>query len=299
MKNKPVPIKNLNKYNLTGTASQKLCLLRMLPLIIGPKVPTENEVWRLLTLCRQIVDISLSPQVQVEDLVKLEGLIAEHNHLYGKYSPSFPSKFHFLVHYPNLIRKYGPLRNFWCMRFEAKHQNLKRLASLVRNFRNIDKTLASRQQFLQCYFFNEIHPAQNLITSTVHAYESNLLSEELKSELKPHLKGRELPKKILSAKSIKSNLQVDSVLAIDCIDGNDIPIFGKINAVLKVYESWFICCKVLLSVCFNDHFHAFEVRETEHWHVLDPEKTGFMQCLDQYKIEDKAMVTLQYNICSN
>ena len=31
-------------------------------------------------------------------------------------------KFHYLLRYPTLIKKFGPLRKLWCMRFEAYHQ---------------------------------------------------------------------------------------------------------------------------------------------------------------------------------
>ncbi len=39
----------------------------------------------------------------------------------------FIPKHHFLMHTPSVIRKFGPLRNFWCMPFETKHQYFKKL----------------------------------------------------------------------------------------------------------------------------------------------------------------------------
>jgi len=30
-------------------------------------------------------------------------------------------KFHYLVHFPHQIIQYGPMRNHWCMRYEAKN----------------------------------------------------------------------------------------------------------------------------------------------------------------------------------
>ena len=37
------------------------------------------------------------------------------------------------------------------MRFEAKHSYFKRIAGVVRNFKNIEKTIASRHQRYMCY----------------------------------------------------------------------------------------------------------------------------------------------------
>ena len=108
--NKPVPIKDLRKFSLSGTAAQKLCLLRTLPYVIGHKVPVKSKVWRLILLCNEICDICLAPAIEDDHLPYLADKIQEHNDLYAEFSKTFPPKFHYLVHYPNLIRKYGPVR---------------------------------------------------------------------------------------------------------------------------------------------------------------------------------------------
>ena len=45
----------------------------------------------------------------------------------------------------------GPMVRSWTMRFEAKHERLKRLATSLGNFTNIPWTLALRHQLRQCY----------------------------------------------------------------------------------------------------------------------------------------------------
>lgn len=45
----------------------------------------------------------------------------------------------------------GPMVRTWCMRFEAKHERLKRLASILGNFTNVPWTLTNRHQQRQCY----------------------------------------------------------------------------------------------------------------------------------------------------
>lgn len=37
-------------------------------------------------------------------------------------------KHHFTLHFPDDIRRFGPPRFYWCMRFEAKNQECKRAA---------------------------------------------------------------------------------------------------------------------------------------------------------------------------
>ena len=120
-KNKPLPIKTLRKSKLSGTASQKLCLLRTLPFIIGHKVPENSEVWQLFLLCREIVEICLSPVIKEEWLNYLKMIVNDQNELFKTFATNFPPKFHYLIHYASLIEKFGPLRNFWSMRYESKH----------------------------------------------------------------------------------------------------------------------------------------------------------------------------------
>ena len=65
-------------------------------------------------------------------------------------------KFHFLLHYPALIKKFGSLKYLWSLRFKAKHQYFKKLASVGRNFKNIVKTLANHHQLKQCWEFTSV-----------------------------------------------------------------------------------------------------------------------------------------------
>lgn len=48
--------------------------------------------------------------------------------------------------------RYGPLKQYWTMRFEAKHSYFKKLAQNIGNFINLPFTLALRHQKLQCYY---------------------------------------------------------------------------------------------------------------------------------------------------
>lgn len=58
-------------------------------------------------------------------------------------------KHHFILHYPNVIRKLGPLKKLWTMRFEAKHKALKTYSSVITAKKNICLRLcyATKLQF--------------------------------------------------------------------------------------------------------------------------------------------------------
>ena len=58
-----------------------------------------------------------------------------------EYSQLWKPKNHFVQHIPADILLYGPPRNFWCMRFEAKNQEHKRSAKLG-DFKCVSKTVS-------------------------------------------------------------------------------------------------------------------------------------------------------------
>jgi hypothetical protein len=58
-----------------------------------------------------------------------------------EYSQLWKPKNHFVQHIPADILLYGPPRNFWCMRFEAKNQEHKRSAKLG-DFKGVSKTVS-------------------------------------------------------------------------------------------------------------------------------------------------------------
>ena len=57
----------------------------------------------------------------------------------------------YIMHDLYLLSRCGPLITHWCMRYEAKHSFFKHLANIVRNFKNIPKTLAARHPHYMCY----------------------------------------------------------------------------------------------------------------------------------------------------
>lgn len=76
----------------------------------------------------------------------LEILIEEHHNLYINLFGDLKPKHHFLVHYPNLMRKIGPLKYVSSMRYEARHRQLKINASVVKSRVNMPVTLSIKNQ---------------------------------------------------------------------------------------------------------------------------------------------------------
>lgn len=86
--------------------------------------------------------------------VFLKELIVKHHTLFKKlYDRNLIPKHHFMTHYPRMMVMFRPLSQLWCMRYEAKHNPLKRHARVVGYFKNISKTLSYKRQVQQIYNF--------------------------------------------------------------------------------------------------------------------------------------------------
>lgn len=112
-----------------GQAIQNWCLLRLLPIIIGDKIKdTQDQVWQLLIMLKKVVELVCSPKISAAQVSFLQVHIQEYletrKHLFP--SDKLKPKHHYLLHYPSLIMRLGPLVHLWTMRFESKHSYFKR-----------------------------------------------------------------------------------------------------------------------------------------------------------------------------
>ena len=129
-------------------ASQYWCLLRILPFLIGKSVPEDDDVWRFYLLIMEIVDICCCPRFPPKLLIVLEmSLFSMINEFKRVHHPhKIIPKMHYLLLYPMLMKKVGPLTQFSCMRFESKHRAMKRIVTTRNNYKNVAHTIAINNQ---------------------------------------------------------------------------------------------------------------------------------------------------------
>ena len=92
---------------LNSLASQTWTLGRLLPVIVGDKVPENDEHWQHYLSTLEIADLILAPEILPEEVACLKILITEHHttfvHLYP--DASVIPKMHYLIHVPRLMLK--------------------------------------------------------------------------------------------------------------------------------------------------------------------------------------------------
>ena len=125
-KNKPdyISMGMLENRKVKFTAAEMLHFTLNFPLIVGDLVPVKTDEWSLILL-EEYAYIQEEYAYYTPKLFK--SLVIEHHtifiNLFGK---CLKFKAHILLHYAAIMLKVGPLKNKWSMRFEAKHQTLKK-----------------------------------------------------------------------------------------------------------------------------------------------------------------------------
>ena len=151
--NKPVEIAASFGESIKQNAGRTWCLLRLLPLMVGPKIPTDDEHWNLFLALKDIVEIVFAPRLALGHVLLLQTKIQDHIATFKLLfsDKALKPKQHFMLHYPRYLVLYGPLRWCWCMRFEAKHYYFTRLTRVLNNYKNICYTLSQRHQMQLAY----------------------------------------------------------------------------------------------------------------------------------------------------
>lgn len=126
-KPKPISKTYTTKMTIGGNGHEKL--LRLLPFMVGNVVPEGDSAWAVLMELKDIVELVLSPTFTEEMIQYLKSKIRDHRQILLEVFPDYKlrPKHHYVEHYPELIRCFGPLVHLWTMCFEGKHHFFKRV----------------------------------------------------------------------------------------------------------------------------------------------------------------------------
>lgn len=245
---------HLKNKHLKMTAREMLTFVMYLPLMIGDLIPSEDEVWLFLLELIDITELILSFEVTELLISTLKLKIKHHNEQYVKlFTDNLKPKFHFLTHYPTVIRNSGPARNFWCFKFEAKHRPFKVYAHGITSRKNICLTLSKKFQFQFANLIlhsnsniNEFHIEEKHLCDTGFA---NIVRDKLKLKEDKKLKFYDEIEYI--GKKYKAGFYVGKC-------SNDYNIY-IIRTIAKAEGNILMFCQKLLNIYFNSHFKAFEV----------------------------------------
>lgn len=245
------------------SASEMSVLVRYFGLLVGYYVQRDNEIWNLYILLRKIMYKLYSVQVYNDSCEQLKFLISEFNLLYMTLSKKqLTPKFHFLVHYPEMLKKFGPITQMWTMRFEAKHRVAKIAARSSASRVNITKTIALKLQLQLNYLF-----LKNEALSSVEYGKRKQLKKTTILELNKNfeLTGENVIECSLSWVKLNGvKFTQNSVITVDLLESTCLPSFAIIrNIYIDKANEVLFSCSSLKTIDFDEHFFAYEVETTD------------------------------------
>ena len=255
---------------LRQTASSSWLLSRMLSLLIGDKIPKDDDAWKCYQLLMKIVDICTARFCSKESVAYLSTLIEEHHFTFvSTYSISLIPKQHFMVHYPQQIIRFGPLIHCWNMRHEAK-LNLCKKVSKFGNFKNICYSAAMRHQRwmclqLQSQHFLELPPECGGKTQTHTLSEESL---DFQRSYKLQFPTAIDSTSIQHLSWVKYHHHVYKKGGVVATRIGETPIFGKILDVISINSKIFIFLQMCKVNHFDDHYHGFSVTITQLYDLV-------------------------------
>ena len=269
---KPAPILRSSKFleietkELKLTASQSLLLVRIFPLLVGDRVPDDDEFWLVFLILCNIVDVLMCPWSSPDMCGYLRVLIQEHHASFNRVytNDKVTPKFHFLHHYPQQICMIGPMIRSWTMRHEAKLLFFKRMAR-IGNFKNIAYSLANRHQRLLCWELSTGNLLDNPIECSPGQTVTELISEPLSVKANIQLLFPNISEHVMVSRPVwvkcSGSLVKKGAYLITGSDGLH-PIFGKVEELLVLSDALVLLVHLVKTLYFDDHYHAYVVTVT-------------------------------------
>ncbi len=149
---RPPPVKAHNE-KLPGCALAVAQHIRLQPWICQQMGVTEGGIlFDLLHILHKINEYVQADKLSAADPQKFQELLVDYFETRKLCAEDFNTfmklvpKNHFMVHYPDLMRNFGPCNLYWTARGEAKHRTYVNFTESAKNFINITKTLAVKNQ---------------------------------------------------------------------------------------------------------------------------------------------------------
>ncbi|KAG1673824.1 hypothetical protein GQR58_015387 [Nymphon striatum] len=263
--NKPTTVPSqLRNFKIKQTAAQMWCLARFLPLMIGDMVPRDNSQWQTLLLLEDVLQYSCAPVLDREHVMMMKDIIED---FHESFRQSFPEetikpKMHFMLHYPQQMKNFGPLIHLQTIRFEGKHNYFQELIYRTKNKINICKSLAVRHQYYQCLFnaSDKFFASDTFDTTGVSTIPVCLLRDEYQRVL-----GRVGSDCLEVFTSTSVNIMGITYHVGDCIVRNEqrdhLTAFSNIKYFLTINGAPYLLCCKMETRDFDRHLYAYTVRE--------------------------------------
>jgi hypothetical protein len=152
-RDRPLPV-SLKAEKLGGKALSVALHLRVMPFLLSRLVDEdlESELIDLLFILSKLNEYVLADSFSVADVIEFQELVVTYFEKRQECMEQYPAfkkntpKMHYLEHYSQQIVDFGPFTTTWTARGESRHRDFVNFSESSKNFINILKTLAIKNQ---------------------------------------------------------------------------------------------------------------------------------------------------------
>ncbi|XP_031780303.1 uncharacterized protein LOC100679989 isoform X1 [Nasonia vitripennis] len=277
---------SLNSEKITGGAVQIWNFLYILPLLIEDKIKdAEDNVWQLLIILTEIVEIVCSSTIHVTYLPYLDSLICEYLCTRENLFPDtkMRPKHHYVRHYAKLILAFGPLIKVWTMRFESKHRFFKRCIRYLLNFINVVKSLSEKHELHQSLVRLGADIRLEVETFDLNDFQIDVYSADIINAIRK----ADLPSDIQECSKIViigTAYKKGNILALKQYEYQNNVIFGKICLLLYCNESDIFILFEILETEFIPYLRAYRVRKTISYECCSLQTVLHFKPMNEYNL---------------
>lgn len=291
-----IPIRFSARRSIGGNAHENWTLIRLLPLLIGQKIPLNDPTWSMIMCLKDIVELVVAPTQTEASMSYLDTKISEHR---LRLLAVFPQvklipKHHFLEHYPALMKMFGPLIEFWTMRFEAKHRYFKQIVRHMGNFININFSLATKHQLMIAHHLHVTTTPPTVSAARVSQVPVAVLHANVQEGIRRVSPGQTCVHLSKTATVYGTTYSKGMILAYGSTAG--LPDFIEVLQIVLLRDRVHFIGKVFIS-WYDEHFRGFELESTELVVFVEQKDLTDVCPLSDYKVGRRRMVMLKRHIC--
>ena len=251
---------------LSGKACSLWVHIRSFPLIVKDLiVDKSDEVLCFLIQLVEIVSRLTAEEFRSHEVDALEEKVIAFLDARKVIFSLFPDilgtakpKHHYLVHYGQAIRMYGPPLAYWTARFESKHRVAKNTAESCKNFKNISKTVSYRQQMrMSSVYYGGMFSTTQFKVPQNASYKNDILHKSLFwDNIKQFMNDEDLVCDDITINGMK--YQKGELIVDEVLDGGDSLKVGLIKLILVRGDYVFFVVKEFVAVKDDLGFYESE-----------------------------------------
>lgn len=273
------------------SASEMLCLVRYLGVMIGHLIPKDDKYWQLYRTLRKKIGIVTAPSFRKSDLTELKDIVKLQNEDLMVLFQDLMHKAHNDLHLTTVMELNGPPIHYWSNPFERKNRELKLYATGTSSKINVPYSIAVRNQI--CMACLKLHCEDVEGYVSLGSISETETDDEFK-KLNKNIKGDVNSCTYNYVKVNGKKIICGSIIVVEI--GKKEIVFGRVIKIYKAKNQIYFYVQNYKTERFVSYYHAYEVTETSNASLIHVDQLPKVDPCLLVKHSEGNFVVTRYNL---